>query len=85
MIDHQQLEDLIRSLSQSLPDGAQQFRRDIENNLQAVLSQFFARLDLVTREELEVQKEVLARTRQRLEQLEQQLARLEQSLTDHQP
>jgi len=83
MIDRSHIvDDLIRKFSQALPEGAQQFRQEIERNLQAGLSQFLSRLDLVTRDELEVQKEVLARTRLRLEQIEQQLAALDQSTPD---
>ena len=52
--------------------------RDVEKNLQALLSSLFARLDLVTREEFDVQSEVLARTREKLTRLEAKLAQLEQ-------
>jgi hypothetical protein len=51
--------------------------RDVEANLKAMLVSLFARLDLVTREEFDVQREVLARTREKLERLEAQLARIE--------
>ena len=50
---------------------------DIEKNLRAMLAAAFARLDLVTREEFDVQSEVLARTREKLAQLEAKLAELE--------
>ena len=51
--------------------------RDVEKNLRAMLAATFARLDLVTREEFDVQSEVLARTREKLVQLEARLAELE--------
>ena len=51
--------------------------RDIEKNLRAMLAATFARLDLVTRQEFDIQSEVLARTREKLAQLEAQLAELE--------
>jgi BMFP domain-containing protein YqiC len=51
--------------------------RDIEKNARALLSSFFSRLDLVTREEFDVQTEVLRRTREKLEQLEARVAELE--------
>lgn len=51
--------------------------RDLEQNLKAGLSGWLARLDLVTREEFDVQAEVLARTREKLAQLEARLAELE--------
>jgi BMFP domain-containing protein YqiC len=50
----------------------------VEKNLKAMLSAFFARLDLVTREEFDIQRQVLLRTREKLEKLEAQLAELEQ-------
>ena len=50
---------------------------DIEKNLRALLASAFSRLDLVTREEFDAQREVLARTRAKLEALEARLAELE--------
>jgi BMFP domain-containing protein YqiC len=52
--------------------------QDVERNLKALLASFFARLDLVTREEFDVQRQVLLRTREKLERLEARLAELEQ-------
>jgi len=51
--------------------------KDIEKNLKAVLASTFSRLDLVTREEFDVQQEVLVRTREKLVELEARLAKLE--------
>lgn len=51
---------------------------DIEKNIRALLMQGFAKLDLVTREEFDVQCEVLARTRAKLSELESRLDALEQ-------
>jgi ubiquinone biosynthesis accessory factor UbiK len=51
--------------------------RDIEKNVRAMLASTFARLDLVTREEFDVQSAVLARTREKLAELETKLAELE--------
>jgi BMFP domain-containing protein YqiC len=51
--------------------------RDLEKNVRAVLTGVFSRLDLVTREEFDVQREVLMRTRERLNELEHKLAELE--------
>ena len=52
--------------------------QDFENNVRAMLASAFARLDLVTREEFDVQSAVLARTREKLTRLEAKLAELEQ-------
>ena len=51
--------------------------KDLERNVRAVLASVFSRLDLVTREEFDVQREVLLRTRERLSELEQKVAGLE--------
>jgi ubiquinone biosynthesis accessory factor UbiK len=56
---------------------AQSPAADLEKNLRGLLSSFFARLDLVTREEFDVQRQVLLRTREKLAQLEAQIAALE--------
>ena len=50
---------------------------DLEKNLKALLAGIFSRLDLVSREEFDVQREVLARTRAKLQELEAKLAELE--------
>lgn len=52
---------------------------DIEKNLRALLTGLFSRLDLVTREEFDVQREVLVRTRAKLAELEKKVAALEDS------
>jgi ubiquinone biosynthesis accessory factor UbiK len=56
---------------------AQSPAKDIEKNLRALLASFFARLDLVTREEFDVQARLLARSREQLSALESQIAELE--------
>lgn len=61
----------VSSLLASTPAG------DIEKNLRAALGSLFAKLDLVTREEFDVQREVLARTRAKLQALETRVAELE--------
>lgn len=54
--------------------------KDVERNMKAMLTQGFAKLDLVTREEFDTQAQVLARTPVRLEELEKRVAELEQKL-----
>jgi BMFP domain-containing protein YqiC len=53
---------------------------DLDRNLRAMLGSFFARLDLVTREEFDVQRQVLLRTREQLTRLEAEVAALERKL-----
>ena len=59
---------------------AQSPAADLEKNLRALLQGFFARLDLVTREEFDVQRQVLLRTREKLARLEAEIAELEAKL-----
>jgi len=80
LIDHKTIDDLVRKLSEAVPDGVRNLQQDVEKNMRAVLTSTFARLDLVTREELDIQKDVLARTREQLTILEQKLAELQQQL-----
>ncbi len=68
----EELQQKIRLLIQQSPMA------EMENNLKALLNQGFAKLELVTREEFEVQKEVLARTRAKLADMEARLRVLEQ-------
>jgi BMFP domain-containing protein YqiC len=56
--------------------------KDVEKNLRALLSSAFSRLDLVTREEFDVQQEVLGRTREKLEQMEARVAGMEKVLAE---
>lgn len=53
--------------------------KDIEKNAKAVMSGFFSKLDLVTREEFDVQAQVLARTREKLKELEARVEALERA------
>jgi len=71
------LDDLAGALTRAFPAG---FTREAEKNLRAMLQSAFARMDLVTREELEVQEQVLARTRAKLQALEKKIAELEEKL-----
>ena len=66
-----EINDRVRSLLAGSPAA------DLEKNLRALLASFFSRLDLVTREEFDAQREVLARTRAKLQELEAKLAELE--------
>lgn len=73
-MDRKILDDINERLREIL---AQSPAADLEKNVRAMLNSVFARLDLVTREEFDVQRQVLARTREKLERLEIQLSELE--------
>ena len=76
MIDLAQLDELARRLSSLVPPGLREGREDLQQNFKSVLQAGLGKLDLVTREEFDVQRAVLARTREKLEVLERQLAEL---------
>ncbi|MFN0318351.1 MAG: accessory factor UbiK family protein [Burkholderiales bacterium] len=69
-------EDLMSKFSELLASSP---AKDLERNARALFGSFFARMNLVTREEFDVQRELLNRTRERLEALEAKLAQLEQT------
>ncbi|MEM9402715.1 MAG: accessory factor UbiK family protein [Pseudomonadota bacterium] len=73
------IESLARKLADALPDGLRTAREEIESSFNSVLKTGLGKLDLVTREEFEVQEAVLARTREKLEALEKRLAEFEAS------
>ncbi len=74
------IEDLARKLAESVPEGLRSMRADLETNFRGVLQSGISKLDLVTREEFEVQEAVLARTREKLERLEAELKEVEKNL-----
>jgi len=72
------LDEMSKKLSEVV---AQSPVKDIEKNARALLASLFARLDLITREEFEVQQNVLKRTREKLTEMEKRVAELERALT----
>ena len=72
------LDELSAKLKQAVDESP---AKDIEKNIRAVLAGVFSRLDLVTREEFDVQREVLLRTREKLVDLERTVAELEARLS----
>lgn len=74
MLDSKIIDDISRRIGALLAEAPV---ADIEKNLRPLLQSAFAKLDLVTREEFDVQTQVLLRTREHLDRLEQRLAALE--------
>lgn len=77
MLDPKKLEEVVQAISKVMPASFTEMQEDVEKNIRAALSATFAKLDLVTREEFDVQTQVLHRTRSKLEALEQRVAELE--------
>ena len=77
MFDAQGIDQLAQRLAALVPPGLAQARADLEANFRDVLSEGLRRLDLVTREEFDVQRLLLLRTRALLEQMEQRVTALE--------
>jgi BMFP domain-containing protein YqiC len=77
MLNPKMLDEMSKKLSEVL---AQNPAKDIEKNARALLASLFARLDLITREEFDVQQEVLKRTREKLSEMEKRVAELEETL-----
>jgi BMFP domain-containing protein YqiC len=74
MLKKELLEDINAKIGEAL---ARSPATDVEKNLRALMTSFFSRLDLVTREEYDVQVQVLARAREKLAELEARVAELE--------
>jgi|TARA_B110000444_G_scaffold46303_1_gene42261 hypothetical protein len=64
---------IIHKLKETIPNDVEVLKNDIEQNFQSAVNAKIKKLDLVTREEFEIQEEVLRRTREKLEQLEEQM------------
>jgi BMFP domain-containing protein YqiC len=75
--DPRLIDDLARRLAGAVPENLVALRRDLEQNFKGVLQAQLSRLDLVTREEFDVQASVLKRTREKLATLEKRLGDLE--------
>ncbi len=81
MISATTIDELSQRLAAIVPSGIKDAREDLGKNFRAILQSGLGKLDLVTREEFDVQRCVLLRTREKIEQLERQLAALETSLS----
>ena len=77
MINRDELNYLARKITSMLPDNVQQMQDDLESNIHALLQNALAKMNLVTREEFDVQAALLQRTREKLEKLEKLLDELE--------
>ncbi|MBI6529277.1 accessory factor UbiK family protein [Proteus vulgaris] len=80
MLDPKKLEQVARQIQNVLPQGIKDFGDDIDKKIRTVLQSQLNKLDLVNREEFDVQTQVLLRTREKLTRLEHRLNELEAGL-----
>ena len=77
MVNKQKIQDISNSIKQIISDSP---ISDIEENINALLKGIFTKMDLITREEFDVQTGVLKKTREKLEKLEEQLSKIEKNI-----
>lgn len=76
MKENNPFDDIARKVFNLLPDEVSQIQGDIESNIKTVIQSGLAKMNLVTREEFDIQSALLKRTREKLDRLEKQLAGL---------
>jgi len=77
MLDIKTLDEMAEKFMDAMPEGLKLMKADLKKQIRQSLTATLAKMDLVTREEFDVQTAVLARTRQKLDSLEAQLTELE--------
>ncbi|WP_040976928.1 ubiquinone biosynthesis accessory factor UbiK [Necropsobacter massiliensis] len=77
MLNPQKIEQIIQQIQDALPQGIKDLGQDAEAKLKQTLQARLAKLDLVTREEFDLQTQVLMRTREKLSELEKRLDQLQ--------
>ncbi len=79
MINAKKIEEIAKQVTDAIPPGLKNMANDIEDKTKTVLQRKLSQLDVVTREEFDVQTQVLIKTRSKLAELEARLAELEGS------
>ncbi|AMG30574.1 cytoplasmic protein [Grimontia hollisae] len=82
MFDPKKLEQIAKQIHESMPKPVKDLGNDVEQKVREVIQSQLAKLDVVSREEFDVQTQVLLRTRQKLTEMEQKLAEFEQKLNE---
>lgn len=78
----ERIEAILTDVSNALPEDLQFFKKDIEKNLRATLNATFSKMELVTREEFDIQTASLQRTRTQLDALQEKLSAMEKQLDE---
>jgi len=81
-VDKNTIDELAGKLADAVPGDLEGLRSDLENNFRGLLNAGLDKLDLVTREEFDVQRKVLERTREKLERLEREIEQLQSGSSD---
>ena len=76
------MKELIESILSILPQNTKEIKDDVKDNLKILLNDYLKKIDVVTREEFDVQKEVLLKTRKKLDELEEKLNKWSFTLID---
>ena len=76
------MKELIESILNILPQNTKEIKEDVKDNLKILLNDYLKKIDVVTREEFDVQKEVLLKTRKKLDELEEKLNKWSLTLID---
>ena len=82
MLDPKKLEDLAKQIADTVPPGVKNMAEEAEARVKTVLQSQLSKLDLVTREEFDIQSQVLIRTREKLDAMEGRIAELEAKLAE---
>ncbi|MHC6528676.1 ubiquinone biosynthesis accessory factor UbiK [Vibrio proteolyticus] len=82
MFDPKKLEQVAKQIHDALPQPVKDLGADVDQKVRQVIQGQLNKLDVVSREEFDVQTQVLLRTRQKLTEMEQKLAEIEQKLAD---
>ena len=82
MINPNKIEEIARSIQAALPPGLKSMGEEVDKKVKQVLQAQLMKLDLVNREEFDIQTKVLLRTREKLQALEEKLQQLEKQLAE---
>ena len=82
MLNAKKIEDIAKQVTDAIPPSLKDLANDFEDKTKSVLQRKLSQLDVVTREEFDVQTQVLIKTRTKIAELESRLAELEASLTE---
>ncbi|MDR5609107.1 MULTISPECIES: ubiquinone biosynthesis accessory factor UbiK [unclassified Arsenophonus] len=77
MLDAKKIEQVVRQIKDTLPQGIRDLGDDLDKKLRAILQSQLGKLDLVSREEFDIQTQVLLRTREKMAQMEKRIEQLE--------